>query len=244
MKTGLTDCLLKSNFKEFDILKGKKTGYYTNTSENRKKGRVGQKYSKEESGEKQEGAVSHKEIWDKYKYSLSDEIKGEDYIKASKTDSYFEKDTVWFKDVGVNPKNGHSKMYKKVDDPNKAIIAKKLAAIDKMTVKDIKNIEVEIDSVDEWVDFSIHIKGDWEAFENEEWRDSNSTKLREKLISLAMEHPKFKEVAEKAKNQSVFAEEFEDGPRVQKRVPIPTRVNDFDDFEIGNGTAWFSTSDR
>jgi hypothetical protein len=35
------------NFKEFDLLKSKKTGYYTDTSENRKKGRVGQKYKKD-----------------------------------------------------------------------------------------------------------------------------------------------------------------------------------------------------
>ncbi len=40
---------LKKSFKEFDLEKGgKKTGTYTNTSENRKKGRVGQKYSKDE----------------------------------------------------------------------------------------------------------------------------------------------------------------------------------------------------
>jgi hypothetical protein len=46
MKTGLTNDILKSNFKEFDVQKGgQRTGFYTNTSENRKKSRVGQKYS-------------------------------------------------------------------------------------------------------------------------------------------------------------------------------------------------------
>ena len=47
---GLTQENLKANFKEFDIEKGgQKNGIYTNTSENRKLGRVGQKYSKEPS---------------------------------------------------------------------------------------------------------------------------------------------------------------------------------------------------
>ena len=48
MKTGLTKEILRKNFKEFDIQKGgKKTGYYTDTSENRKLGRVGKKYKKD-----------------------------------------------------------------------------------------------------------------------------------------------------------------------------------------------------
>jgi len=45
--TGLTQERLQANFKEFDLIKGKKTGYYADTSENRKKGRVGQKYTKD-----------------------------------------------------------------------------------------------------------------------------------------------------------------------------------------------------
>jgi hypothetical protein len=49
MKKGLTSDLLKANFKEFDLLKGKKTGFYTDTPENRKLGRVGQKYVKDKS---------------------------------------------------------------------------------------------------------------------------------------------------------------------------------------------------
>lgn len=48
MKKGITSDLIKSNFKEFDLEKGgKKTGYYANTHENKKLGRVGQKYKKE-----------------------------------------------------------------------------------------------------------------------------------------------------------------------------------------------------
>ena len=47
-KFGLTQESIMSNFKEFDIEKGgKKTGVYENNAENRKKGRVGQKYSKD-----------------------------------------------------------------------------------------------------------------------------------------------------------------------------------------------------
>ena len=47
-KFGLTQQSIISNFKNVDIEKGgKKTGYYTNTSQNRKEGKVGQKYTKD-----------------------------------------------------------------------------------------------------------------------------------------------------------------------------------------------------
>jgi hypothetical protein len=47
---GLIGKNLTESFKEFDVIKGgKKTGYYTDTAENRSKHRVGQKYKKETS---------------------------------------------------------------------------------------------------------------------------------------------------------------------------------------------------
>jgi len=66
MRTGLTQERLQGNFKEFDIKKGgKKTGFYADTAENRKKGLVGQKYSKDKEDKKKTGKKEVSQEWPK-----------------------------------------------------------------------------------------------------------------------------------------------------------------------------------
>ncbi len=86
MKTGLTQENLEKSFKEFDLIKGKKTGIYENNAENRKKGRVGQKYTKDER------EVGNNKKLTKYKKQLGviedDLSKWEGYLYTLGTNNY------------------------------------------------------------------------------------------------------------------------------------------------------------
>lgn len=114
----------------------------------------------------------------------------------------------------------------------------------KITLKDITSVKVEPYSVDEFVGVSVEVEGNFrnaEEFQND-FGDNNA--IVEKIGGLIFDHPNFKAGLSKLEGRSLTAEDYEDGPRVSKRIPIPTSHHDWEEWEIGDGVATFGFSER
>jgi hypothetical protein len=207
-RKGLTPELLARSF-NIDIEKGKKTGYYTDTAENRKKGVVGQKYSKEheEDPKKEVSKKEETKPTDK-KDAKETEKKGDKSTKDSTKDTGA-KDT-GVKDTGV--KEGKSeneiKLAKLEDDykyylneqqemndyleerqkqsgsdASKKLLDIMLDGVDEgdKVIEDLKN---EIESLKSEIEEenSAETKGDGLSTSKEAWDNINEAKEKSKSI--------------------------------------------------------------
>jgi hypothetical protein len=109
-----TEINITDNFKEFDLLKGgKKTGTYTDTAENRKLGRVGQKYTVDIQ-EKPFFKPSKKDIYDLIKNKKAGEV---DVALLSEESGYsvHELQDIWIEGKGADNRRESKKAAKKLN---------------------------------------------------------------------------------------------------------------------------------
>lgn len=102
-----------------------------------------------------------------------------------------------------------------------------------------RNVKVKItsDVVDEWVSFDVEMTGEWEVDTTEATKD--------RLLDILFQHPTFKNAVAQAKGKTRSAPRYDgDENEVDKPIPIPTRKDDFDGWDIENNWASFSMSTR
>ena len=116
--------------------------------------------------------------------------------------------------------------------------------IKSLSHNNIEDIYISTESVDEFVELKISIKGRWRYKNNFDDEEKENTALREKLMRLVLSDKRFSEKIKPFLGQKVLAEQYEDGSLVEKNIPIPKRISDFDDWLVQDNSAYFVLSAR
>lgn len=97
-------------------------------------------------------------------------------------------------------------------------------------------IWAEVWGMDEWVNLTIHVTGQWPKPENDKAVDE----MAKKIFDVVLDTPKWREIAAKLKQHKGVKVDYDE----VKYPPIPRSFKDIDDWQVFEREAEFIASDR
>lgn len=128
--------------------------------------------------------------------------------------------------------------------------------VEPIEAKELTIAKMTPSTVDEWADLTVELRGPWKRPAN----SAEEKELAQDLIGRAMKLPAWDTWINRLRGRTVSVTPMdaepvvtydEDGderdteyPTVQAHIPIPRSFRDFEEWDIGNGVATFTMSER